>query len=69
MFILIFVSGDYRRTLTREVEAVDIDGAAGMGIALVDSGVEFGAGSSWFLAGVIQTTTLSEVGAVIEGLL
>lgn len=67
MYTLVFSSGDRRRVLCRECEAVDIDGAAGIGIAMVDGG-EFGTGASWFLSGVIQSDTLTEVSAAIEAL-
>lgn len=65
MFTLFFLSGDYRRVLTREIESRDIDTAAREGVLMVEAGA-FGAGASWFLAGVVQTTALSEVGACIE---
>lgn len=63
-YLAIFVSGDNRRTMAHTVQASDVDGAAGIAIALTE-GPAFGVGSSWFVAGVVQ----ADHGHIVEAVL
>jgi hypothetical protein len=64
-FVVFYVSADGRRCNSDTVDAVDIDRAASESIARQN----FGTGSAWFVAGVIQEDKSSEVSGMLEGLL
>lgn len=66
-FSVVFVSGDHRRVMTREVKARDIDNATAVALDMTTSG-EFGAKAMWFVGAVVQTDDLALVEAALSGM-
>lgn len=63
-FTVFYRSADRRRIESRELYAPDVDNATGDAIESIEH--FFGAGAAWFVAAIVQTDCIAEVGATIE---